>query len=102
MNKTLLLSILLLLTACDSHQTVNGIVTDKVSGIPLQGITIEHKNRSGTTKTDSLGRFEITQLSSGFKPEPIILVIKEENYIQQELTVSVKNRDTLKIELVRK
>jgi len=102
MYKTIFFSFIFFLTACDSYQKVNGVIVDKSTGLPLQGVKVYDKNKTyHTIETDSLGKFEISKISGGLNPEPIVLVIKHDGYTEQELTVKLKNRDTLKISLAK-
>lgn len=77
----LLLGILITLTSCDYYQVVRGTVVDKNSGLQIVEARVVNVNKTGNeTTTDSLGNFEISNISGGFRCPPMKVKIEAANY----------------------
>ncbi len=87
-----LLLVFIGLIACDAYQKVTGTVIDQETGKPLSGATVFNKNKAwNKIQTDSLGNFELSEISSGMHRTPsMIIVIEKENYQKQEISVPLK------------
>lgn len=69
------------LASCDCLQHVSGIILDKETGKPLQGVTVYNKNKDWMKiTTDSTGHFELSAISGGFRCPPVYLIIEKESY----------------------
>jgi hypothetical protein len=79
---------LVFLTSCDCHQQVSGIVIDHQTGRPIENATVYNKNKEwNKTLTDSLGYFELSSVSGGFRCPPMTIIIKSNKYDLNETTI---------------
>ncbi|MEC4005232.1 carboxypeptidase-like regulatory domain-containing protein [Flavobacterium sp. SUN052] len=89
---------LTLLTSCDCYQRISGIVIDKETGRPLAGVTVYNKSKvQNKTTTDSIGHFELSSISGGFRCPPMNIVIKADNYKTIESSIPPGGQDIIKL-----
>jgi hypothetical protein len=70
-----------LLSACDCHQAINGIVADNLTRRPIARALVVNKNRlSDSTRTDSNGHFSLSAISGGFVCPDMLLLVAAEGY----------------------
>ena len=82
------LLIIICLTSCDCHQVVEGIVLDDKTKKPIESVLIFNKRKEWSkTKTDSLGKFKLPNVSGGFRCLPMSIVIKHDNYELKETKI---------------
>jgi CarboxypepD_reg-like domain len=96
---TTLLIGLTFLTSCDCNQQVRGIVIDKETGKPLQGVTVYNKNKEWRKMTtDTTGHFELSNISGGFRCPPMTVIAEDKNYAKVEINIPAGGQDTIKMQ----
>jgi hypothetical protein len=79
---------LLILTSCDCYQVVKGSVVDRETKQPLKDVRIFNKKKNwNEIKTDSLGHFELSNVSGGFRCPPMEIVIEHNEYETEETKI---------------
>ncbi|MFV0529982.1 MAG: carboxypeptidase-like regulatory domain-containing protein [Flavobacteriales bacterium] len=92
-------SFFLFLTSCDCYQVVNGVVLDKDTKNPLQGIIVSNKNKEwNKTTTDSLGHFKLSNISGGFCCPPMEILIEHSYYKTQETKIQSGGYSEIQLE----
>lgn len=87
------------LTSCDCYQRVSGIVIDKETGRPLQGVTVYNKNKEWSkTTTDTTGHFELSNVSGGFRCPPMTVIAEFKNYDKVEIKIPAGGQETIKLQ----
>ena len=82
------LLIIICLTSCDCHQVVEGIVLDDKTKKPIENVLIFNKSKKWSkTKTDSLGKFKLSNVSGGFRCPPMSIVIEHDDYELKETKI---------------
>lgn len=95
------LIIITILISCDCYQVVEGIVFDSETKKPIENVLIHNKNKARSTiKTDSLGKFMLSNVSGGFRCPPMSIVIEHNNYKLEEVIIDAGGFK--KIELAKK
>ncbi|MCF1191991.1 carboxypeptidase-like regulatory domain-containing protein [Mangrovimonas sp. AS39] len=95
------LMIIICLISCDCHQVVEGIVLDINSKKPIENVLVFNKNKEWSkTKTDSLGKFRLSNVSGGFRCPPMSIVIEHKDYQLEETKIDAGGYS--KIELTKK
>lgn len=76
-----LLFIILFITSCDCYQITEGFVLDKDTNKPIIGATLYIKNKEwNKVLTDSVGHFELSNISGGFTCPPMNIVVECKEY----------------------
>ncbi|WP_188620952.1 hypothetical protein [Flavobacterium suaedae] len=103
MKKMLLLNgLLFLFVSCDCHQIIRGTVIDKETNKPLENILVYKKSDKEYTRilTDSLGIFELSDVSGGlWGCPPMEIVIEGEGYLKKEGEIPAGGEKTIELEV---
>jgi len=76
------------LASCDCHQVVRGTVFDFATGKPIIGLEVYNKDKSrSNTITDSLGKFELSNVSGGITCPPMTVVLGSKDYKNTEVII---------------
>ncbi|MCB9019341.1 MAG: carboxypeptidase-like regulatory domain-containing protein [Chitinophagales bacterium] len=87
------------LTSCDCNQRVSGIVIDKETGRPLQGVKVYNKDKEWSkTITDSTGHFELSNASGSFRCPPMIVVADFKHYKKIEISIPAGGQETIELQ----
>lgn len=87
-STSLLIVILIGLASCDCYQVVSGIVLDSQTNQPIKNVYVFNKNKKWSkTETDSLGRFELSNVSGGLHCPPMEIVIEHAEYKTKETKI---------------
>ena len=79
---------LLILTSCDCYQVVEGTVVDRETKQPLKDVKVFNKKKNWSKiKTDSLGHFELSNVSGGFRCPSMEIVIEHSEYETEETKI---------------
>lgn len=83
---------LLCLTGCDCYQVARGYVEDAATGARLANVTVSVKGKDWDhTLTDSLGAFELSNISGGlFGCPDLYIVVAKENFETLEMRADGK------------
>ncbi|HKC69218.1 MAG TPA: hypothetical protein VKG26_13360 [Bacteroidia bacterium] len=86
----LIITMGLLLSACDCNQIANGTVVDADTQKPLDSVFVYNQNRSANkTYTDTSGIFMIESISGGlFGCPPMEVVVEKAGYEKQILKIN--------------
>lgn len=92
---------ILILTSCDCYQVVEGNVIDKETKEPLKDVKVYDKSRnSNETLTDSLGYFQLSKTTGGFRCPPMEIVIEHSDFETKEDIIN--SGGSKEIELTKK
>jgi hypothetical protein len=98
MKKISLILILLCFASCDCYQNVSGTVTDD-KGAPIPSVVLYNKRKSyNKTKTDSLGQFQLTAVSGGFRCPPMHIVLENKGYKAVQTSIPSGGQKTIKMQ----
>ncbi|MBW6481987.1 MAG: carboxypeptidase-like regulatory domain-containing protein [Vicingaceae bacterium] len=90
---------LIFLTSCDCYQRVSGTVIDKETSRPLQGVTVYNKNKEWSkTTTDTMGHFELSNVSGGFRCPPMTVIADFKHYDKVEIKIPTSGQETIKLQ----
>lgn len=88
------------LWSCDCYQVVKGTVVDGATGKPLSQIKVHNKyNPPLETSTDSLGQFELADISGGLCP-PMVVIVQADNYQTTEVKIPAGGHKRIPLQLV--
>lgn len=86
------------LSSCDCYQRVSGSVVDGESGLVLSGVTVFNKDKAmNTTTTDSLGQFNLANISGGFRCSPMYIRVQHPDYIDADFTIPAGGHEEIKL-----
>ena len=86
------------LTSCICLQQVTGTIVDKETGRPLQGVTVYNKNiKWSKTTTDTTGKFELSNVSWGFRCPPMTVIAEFKNFNKVEVKIPVGGKEIIKM-----
>lgn len=90
---------LIILNSCDCYQVASGLIVDSRTNSSIEGASVSIKNNpSNSTISDKEGRFEISNITSGFKCPPMQIIIEHPDYRPQELTIPSGTVRTIMLE----
>lgn len=97
---------LMILFSCDCYQSVEGIVLDADSGLPIDNVQIvgnhdfEHGEKNHVETSGDRGQFSYSDISGGLFgcPELVLVFSKEGYYIQRISFDSGSGSDTVYLE----
>lgn len=76
-----ILYIIFIMTSCDCYQIIEGLIIDKDTNQPIVGATLYVKNKeSNKVLTDSVGHFELSNISGGFTCPPMNVIVECADY----------------------
>jgi hypothetical protein len=80
---------LIFLTSCDCYQKVSGTVIDSETSKPITGVKVYNKNEEWSkTTTDTLGQFELSNVSGGLGGcPPMTIIIENVAYKKTEISI---------------
>lgn len=94
---TILISIFF--ASCDCNQDVRGIVLDKETGKPVNNVTVYKKNKTWvTTRTDTAGYFELSDISGGYGCPPMEVIVDDHNYKKVEVSIDAGSQKEIRLE----
>jgi hypothetical protein len=89
----------ILFASCDCNQIVSGTILDKETGKPLNSITVYKKNKSWvSTKTDTAGHFELSNISGGYGCPPMTIIVDDYNYHKVEVSIDAGSQKEIQLE----
>jgi len=95
---TLIFIGLTFLTSCDCYRKISGTVLDSKTGIPIQGVTVYNKDKDWVkTTTDSIGHFELSDVSGGFSCPPMKIILEASEYNATETSIPAGETRTIKM-----
>lgn len=94
-----ILFVALFLQSCDCNQVVSGTIADE-RGLPIYNATIYNKNKTwNKIQSDSLGEFELHNVSGGFfRCPPMRIVIEKPGYKTITTTIDAGGSKTITLE----
>jgi TonB-linked SusC/RagA family outer membrane protein len=97
-QRPLFLAAFLSLSLCflqvDAHAQINGLVTEKSTGKPLEGVNVTIKNQTGGTRTNAVGRY----LLKASNPQNAVLVFSFVGYKSVEVANNASNTVNVALE----
>jgi hypothetical protein len=94
---------LILITSCDeekldigSYGSVNGIVVDGDTYLPVQGVLITTTPASVSLLTDAQGKFSIPKIKEG----EVAVNVKKKDYLGNTLSVAIYNGEETKLDFL--
>jgi hypothetical protein len=95
---TLIFFVLTFLTSCDCYRRISGTVLDNKTGKSIQGVTVYSKNKNWVrTTTDSIGHFELSDVSGGFSCPPMEIILEARGYNPTETSIAAGGSKTIKM-----
>ena len=99
---SLTIFIIVLFASCDCNQVVSGTVRDRKTDKPLTNITVYKKNKNWvSTKTDTDGHFELSNISGGYGCPPMTIIVDDNNYNKVEVSIDAGSQKEIRLERIK-